>query len=275
MFDTEMGSSARAKFLWRVIPMTLATIAAMPATTLAGDLASQLLVKRSAIYSQGGSSKPHPQLNKLMHDGLQSNGWQLWELPEGASSAEVARQLNERYASSTETIAELNQPRLPQLFSRQHVDALSSSNPNLAALQQLQLADAWRVTVGEPSVVVAIIDDGIDLQHPGLRNKIWRNDDEIANDGVDNDRNGFVDDTHGWNFDEDNNNPGHQPLDSGHGTLVAGAIAGDYADDSGAIAAIGSAPGIRIMPLRISHDSHSLLRALTYAANNHADLKAC
>ena len=49
-------------------------------------------------------------------------------------------------------------------------------------------------------IVVAVIDSGVDTEHEDLKGSIWRNDDEIAGNGIDDDKNGFIDDVHGWNF---------------------------------------------------------------------------
>ena len=55
---------------------------------------------------------------------------------------------------------------------------------------------------GKPSktVIVAVIDSGIDIEHEDLKDVIWTNEDEIPNNGIDDDKNGYVDDVHGWNF---------------------------------------------------------------------------
>lgn len=50
------------------------------------------------------------------------------------------------------------------------------------------------------TVVVAVIDSGIDIEHEDLKGKIWTNEKEIPNNGIDDDKNGFIDDIHGWNF---------------------------------------------------------------------------
>jgi cell wall-associated protease len=50
------------------------------------------------------------------------------------------------------------------------------------------------------TVIVAVIDSGIDIEHKDLQGKIWTNEDEIPNNGIDDDKNGYIDDVHGWNF---------------------------------------------------------------------------
>ncbi len=77
---------------------------------------------------------------------------------------------------------------------------------------------AWDITVGDPNLVVAILDSGTKLDHPELAARIWNNPNE-ANNGVDSDLNTFVDDVNGWDFANDDNDPTD---DHGHGTNVTG-----------------------------------------------------
>jgi subtilisin family serine protease len=74
---------------------------------------------------------------------------------------------------------------------------------------------------GSAEAVIAVIDSGIDCRHPDLAENIWQNGGEVADNGLDDDGNGFVDDVRGWDFVDDDNDP----LDFlGHGTNTAGII---------------------------------------------------
>jgi len=83
--------------------------------------------------------------------------------------------------------------------------------------------EAWDLTTGSRTVLVGVIDSGIDYNHPDLAANIWTNPGEIAGNGIDDDNNGYIDDAHGWDFANDDNN---SMDDNNHGTHCSGTIGG-------------------------------------------------
>ncbi|MBX3398518.1 MAG: S8 family serine peptidase [Gemmataceae bacterium] len=139
----------------------------------------------------------------------------------------------------------------------------------------IKTPDAWDKTIGEATTIVAILDDGVFVNHPDLRNTVWSNAAEIAGDGIDNDGNGFRDDVNGWNFvaNTNNVNPSDAIADS-HGTQVAGLLAAQF---NNALGVTGVAGGARFMPLKVvgtggTTTSLALARAIGYAVNNGAKI---
>ena len=122
------------------------------------------------------------------------------------------------------------------------------NDPRLAeqwSLEKLGVQNAWaKVVKDAPEVVVAVVDTGIDFDHPDLASQIFTNPLEIPNNGVDDDHNGLVDDVRGWNFEAKNDDIRD---DFHHGTHVSGII-GARANNQEGIAGI--APKIKILPLR-------------------------
>ncbi len=124
--------------------------------------------------------------------------------------------------------------------------------------------EAWDVATGAPSVIVAVIDTGVDVAHPDLAPNVRVNGAEVAGNGVDDDGNGFVDDIRGWDFvdgDASTDDP------DGHGTHVAGTIAAAGDDGTGVA---GVAWRASLLPLRALGPDGGLtsdaIRAYAYAA---------
>jgi subtilisin family serine protease len=127
--------------------------------------------------------------------------------------------------------------------------------------------EALRITTGNPNLVVAVIDDGVDFSHPDLAARAWTNPGEVPGNGLDDDGNGFPDDVHGWDFCN-NNASVHDANQDGHGTHVAGTIAASRNGNG----IVGIAPGIQIMALKfIDNDGCGFdsmaVDAIDYAAS--------
>ena len=98
-------------------------------------------------------------------------------------------------------------------------------DPLMRQKWDLNITDAKKSVLGfsrgNKKIVVAVCDTGIDVNHPDLKDNIWRNPKEIPGNKIDDDKNGFIDDIHGWNFAGNNN----RVFDThGHGTHIAGII---------------------------------------------------
>jgi len=132
--------------------------------------------------------------------------------------------------------------------------------------------EAWDLEIGNSDVAIAIIDSGIDYTHPDLAGKIWNNTDEIPNNGIDDDGNGYIDDIRGWNFANDTNDP----IDEfGHGTFCAG-LAGAVTNNGIGIAGVGW--NCTIMPIKVIDLKNidifisSVAKGIKYATDNGASI---
>lgn len=144
------------------------------------------------------------------------------------------------------------------------------------------VTDAWKVSKGNPDVVVAVIDTGVDYTHEDLLPNLWRNPKEIPNNGIDDDNNGYVDDVIGWDFVSNDNKPYDLAMDPmeilfkggnpGHGTHCAGNVAA-RGDNGKGVA--GVAPNVKIMSLRFISEkgqgtTADAIKAIHYAVDNGA-----
>ncbi len=114
-------------------------------------------------------------------------------------------------------------------------------------------------------VVVGHIDSGVDVDHPDLVNQLWINVDEIPNNGVDDDGNGFIDDWRGWDFGDNDNNPNDDGASPGHGTHTAGTVAGDGSQGT----QTGVAPGATILPCKAFAADGSGTLGMVWAAQQY------
>lgn len=156
-------------------------------------------------------------------------------------------------------------------------DPLFEEQWNLALID---MPGAWGIEKGDPEVIIAVVDTGFDYTHEDLASQTWANLDEIPDNGIDDDNNGYIDDVRGWDFSEPRSGDGNgnsrtgdnDPIDeSGHGTHVAGIIGATTDNDVGIA---GIAWNCTLMPIRgagvegIRDDRSSA--AIIYAVDNGA-----
>jgi len=146
-------------------------------------------------------------------------------------------------------------------------------------LNKISASQAWDLSTGSEDIVIAIIDTGVDWDHPDLAANIWMNPGEVL-DGTDTDGNGFVDDIRGWDFGGTNGTPDNNPMEDAptHGTYVAG-FASAVTNNGEGIASIGY--NCKIMAVKTSRqDLGNRIIAygregILYAANNGAKVINC
>ena len=135
--------------------------------------------------------------------------------------------------------------------------------------------EAWDISVGSSSVVVAVLDTGVDYTHPDLADNMWINEDEIPGNGVDDDGNGYIDDVRGWNFESETNDPSDW---YGHGTHCSGIIG---ATGNNTLGVVGVNWQVKIMPLMIIGQQSlegfvlDAAEGVHYAVDNGADVMSC
>lgn len=146
-------------------------------------------------------------------------------------------------------------------------------------------AEAWTKCVGDPSIIVAVLDEGVMNTHPDLKDNIWVNEDEELYAGKDKDGNGYKDDKYGYNFVSNSAVISWQDInDTGHGTHVAGTIAAmnDNGEGGCGIAGGDGTPnsGVKIMSCQVFSGTYGVTldgeaRAIKYAADNGAVILQC
>lgn len=172
-----------------------------------------------------------------------------------------------------------------------YIDTLSILRNSVKDMD-INIPEAWNIfpqTASQKQVIVAIIDTGVDIEHPELASQIWQNPKEIPGNGWDDDGNGYIDDYNGWDFYNNDATVAHyivkedgsriaDPNDSDeHGTLCAGIIAASSNNETG-IAGVASCANVKILPLKIhggpkgSGSVSNAIKAVKYATAVGADI---
>lgn len=163
-----------------------------------------------------------------------------------------------------------NDPRFDQDWGLHNTgQTISGSSGTVDA--DIDAPEAWDATTGSHGVLVAIADTGVAYDHPDLAANIWTNPGETTANATDDDRNGFVDDTRGWDFIDDDNTPRDLV---GHGTHVAGTVG---AVGNNGYGTSGVNWNVSLMPLRVldsegSGTTSDVANAIAYAAAKGADV---
>ena len=252
--------------LW---PRFLTPGTAQPPASEGSLIPSELLVRYR------GSPEARPALfAPISADARYNDSLDVWRLklpPDTEIDDAVSRLLEE-------PAVELAQPNYRYAAASAGDDPLyvRSQHPYYAAINA---PAAWAIETGSPDVIVAVLDDGVDIGHPELDSRIWTNPAEIAANLIDDDANGCVDDLHGCNFLA---GIPEADVDEGeHGTFVSGIIAAESENGEGVRS---MAPGVTIMPVVVLDEpglgsvdpaigtTEGLAAGILYAARSGADV---
>ncbi|KAL8429841.1 hypothetical protein ACSSS7_006289 [Eimeria intestinalis] len=209
-------------------------------------------------------------------EGIESQGFAV---PSGGSNRDTFQEKQHEYLDGDTPVpaeARQNQGTTQKAASHRRLEVMTNdpftwqqwaivdSGPSRWGIEAPTAWDVWTGYGLKPRFTVAVIDSGVDYEHPDLKNQIWRNPDEICGNGIDDDFNGFVDDCIGWDFVKGTS----MPMDeNGHGTASAGIIA---AEPNNGIGLTGVCWGCDILVLKALNEEikgtiSAFARSLDYA----------
>ncbi len=251
--------------------------------TRAAGLHQWYLVRFSGGHSAAEVAERLSQLGEVQKTSLNRTIRRAYNTEKKATPLSTGA-LNTAVRTRSEAGYPVNDPLLP---SQWHLinrgDRFTQTGKSVVGAD-VQCEQAWKLSQGDPSIVVAILDEGVCLTHPDLCNNLWVNEGEIYRSDKDNDGNGYAGDLHGYNFvAESGVISWDDAADSGHGSHVAGVIAARNDNGIGIASIAGGTaehPGVRIMSCQIfsgntASNSLASVKAIKYAADNGAVILQC
>ena len=205
-------------------------------------------------------------------NGIKAEHWQV-SVSVVEAVADLESDPRVAYAQPNYTLQLLgipNDTRFGDLWGMNNTGQTVSGDPGTADAD-IDAVEAWDVYTGSTDVLVAVIDTGVDYNHPDLVDNAWTNPGEIAGNGIDDDGNGYVDDMHGYDFA---NNDADPMDDNGHGTHCSGTIGGT---GNNGVGVTGVAWDVSIMGLKFltaagSGDTADAIGCIEYATAMGADI---
>jgi len=265
-----------------------------------GELIVKFMEDKTAAKTNHLATKMEAKVVKTMP----TLGIELWKIDQNNAKSDILELVEQykdhpdidfiepNYLYSIDGLEATDDPKFNQQWSLHNTGEIEGSLDDA----DIDAPEAWEIQSDSSTIVIGILDTGIDWQHPDLTDNIWQNLGEDADgdghvleyidgkwvfdpedlDTIDNDNNGYVDDLIGWNFVDDNNKPfDYEKQAAGkfvqaHGTHVAGIIAASHND----IGVAGVAPNVKIAPLKFMNDNKNpsgegkhAVEALNYAVN--------
>lgn len=191
-----------------------------------------------------------------------------------------------KQVTRTATGLQFNDPGLKNQWGYQNTGSYAFTQKWAEAIAgaDVNCGEAWKMCTGDPSIVVAVLDEGVMWSHPDLEPNMWTNESETVGSEQDADGNGYKGDRYGYNFVANSGIIGWRSAsDTGHGTHVAGTIAAVNGNGKGVCGIAGGsngANGVKIMTCQLfDGDKAATLaaeaKAIKYAADNGAVILQC
>lgn len=194
--------------------------------------------------------------------------------------------VSDTFAATKADINDFKQFNDPQFSNQWHYINIGDKqiSKTVYAGGDISVKDVWsKITCGDNSLIVAVVDEGVKYTHPDLAANMWVNKGEIPGNGIDDDKNGYIDDVYGYNFVDNGDVTWDLPGDDGHATHTAGTVAAVNNNGIGVVGVAGGSgkgDGVRIMSAQIFSGGKGgtvtqVARAFKYAADKGASLVSC